>query len=73
VLYAVFRFVSVVVADHASFRLIVLLLVRFVCVYSFLSTNLSSFLFSRMSIVTVVVLSALCGMLCCVVSLTLTL
>jgi Ca2+/Na+ antiporter len=42
--YAVFSLVSVAVVDHASFRLILLLLARFVCVNCFLSMNLSSFL-----------------------------
>jgi hypothetical protein len=40
----VFGLVSVAVADLASFRLVLLLLDGFVCVHSFLSTNLSSFL-----------------------------
>jgi hypothetical protein len=43
--YAVFSLVSVAAVSHASFRLILLLLARFVCVNCFLSTNLSSFLF----------------------------
>jgi hypothetical protein len=42
--YHVFGLVPVALADHASFRLILLLLARFVCVNCFLSTNLSSFL-----------------------------
>jgi hypothetical protein len=42
--YAVFSHVSVSVAGHSSYRLILLLLVRFVCVNCFLSTNLSFFL-----------------------------
>jgi hypothetical protein len=42
--YAVFGLVSVAAVDHASFRLILLLLARFVSVNSSLSTNLSSFL-----------------------------
>jgi hypothetical protein len=40
--YAVFSLVSVAVVGHASFRLILLLLARFVCVNCFLSSTLSS-------------------------------
>jgi hypothetical protein len=43
--YAVFSLLSIAVAGHAYFRLILLLLVRIVCGNCFLSTNLSSFLF----------------------------
>jgi hypothetical protein len=40
--YALFSLVSVAVVGHTSFRLILLLLARFVCVNCFLSTTLSS-------------------------------
>jgi hypothetical protein len=45
--YAVVSLVSVAVIDHASSRLILLLLVRFVCVNCSLGPNLSPFLFSE--------------------------
>jgi hypothetical protein len=46
---AVFSLVSVAAVDHASFRLILLLLVRFVYVNCFLSTKLSSFRIIRIN------------------------
>jgi hypothetical protein len=60
VLYAVFSLLSVAVIDHASFRLILLLLSTFVCVNCFLSTNFIFFLITTMSIVTVAVSSRSC-------------
>jgi hypothetical protein len=59
---AVFSLVSVAVVDQVSFRLILLLLATFICVNSFLSTNLSSFLLPGCRLLMLCCL-VLCGML----------
>jgi hypothetical protein len=61
--YAVIGLVSVAVVDHVSFRLIVLLLVKFLCVNYFLSTNLSSFLLLGCRLLLFLCCLVLCGTL----------
>jgi hypothetical protein len=58
----IFSLVSVVV-DHASFRLILVLLTKFICVNSFLGTNLSSFSLPGCRLLLMFCCVVLCGTL----------